>query len=500
MKNKYELLKEYFGYDTYRVGQEFLIDNILKGRDVLGIMPTGAGKSICYQIPALMLPGITLVISPLISLMKDQVESLNQAGIHAAYLNSSLTHGQYLKALSFAREGRYKIIYVAPERLATTEFLAFAMNAEISMISVDEAHCVSQWGQDFRPSYLRMVDFIDQLPVRPVISAFTATATAEVRDDIIRILKLEDPALTTTGFDRKNLFFQTERPKNKFQALLHYVEQFRGQSGVIYCLTRKTVEEVCEKLVRAGYPATRYHAGLSDAERQRNQEEFIYDTKPVMVATNAFGMGIDKSNVRYVIHYNMPKNMEGYYQEAGRAGRDGEPARCILLYGPKDVSVNRYFINHNNRNDELTEEEQALVRERDEERLKQMTNYSLTKNCLRTFILNYFGEEGPQHCGACSNCVAVEGRASDAYKQKKRNLDTEDIDKELFDALRALRLSLAKENKIPPYLIFSDKTLKDMCAVMPRNKTDFMTVPGVGIVKCSRYGDAFLEVIRQYEN
>ena len=306
MKNKYELLKEFIGYDTYRAGQEFQIDIILKGRDVLGIMPTGAGKSICYQIPALMLPGITLVISPLISLMKDQVESLNQAGIHAAYLNSSLTHGQYLKALSFAREGRYKIIYVAPERLATTEFLAFAMNAEISMISVDEAHCVSQWGQDFRPSYLRMVDFIDQLPVRPVISAFTATATAEVRDDIIRILKLEDPALTTTGFDRKNLFFQTERPKNKFQALLHYVEQFRGQSGVIYCLTRKTVEEVCEKLVRAGYPATRYHAGLSDAERQRNQEEFIYDTKPVMVATNAFGMGIDKSNVRYVIHYNMP--------------------------------------------------------------------------------------------------------------------------------------------------------------------------------------------------
>ena len=498
MKDKYELLKEYFGYDSFRPGQEHLIDSILKGRDVLGIMPTGAGKSICYQIPALMLPGITLVISPLISLMKDQVESLNQAGIHAAYLNSSLTYNQYLKALSFARQGRYKIIYVAPERLATMEFLAFSMQAEISMIIVDEAHCVSQWGQDFRPSYLKIVDFIDQLPVRPVISAFTATATAQVRDDIIRILKLDRPALTTTGFDRKNLFFQTERPKNKFQALIHYVEQFRGQSGVIYCLTRKTVEEVCRKLVQAGYSATRYHAGLSDAERQKNQEDFIYDRKPIMVATNAFGMGIDKSNVRYVIHYNMPKNMEGYYQEAGRAGRDGEPARCILLYGAKDVTVNRYFIAHNNRNDELSEADRALVQEQDEERLKQMVNYCMTKKCLRTFILNYFGEEGPDNCGSCSNCTSVEGRASDAYKQKRRNIKTDEIDTELFDALRALRLSIAKENKIPPYLIFSDKTLKDMCAVRPKNKTDFMTVPGVGIVKCNRYGEAFLRVLKEY--
>lgn len=498
MKNKYELLKEYFGYDTYRKGQEGLIDAILAGRDVLGIMPTGAGKSVCYQIPALMLSGITLVISPLISLMKDQVESLNQAGIHAAYLNSSLNYRQYLTALGYARQGRYKIIYVAPERLATTEFLAFAMSADISMVSVDEAHCVSQWGQDFRPSYLRIVDFIEQLPKRPVVTAFTATATAAVREDVIRILKLQKPMVMTTGFDRKNLFFQTEKPKNKFQALLHYVEQFQGQSGVIYCLTRKTVEEVCTKLVRAGYPATQYHAGLPDARRQKNQEDFIYDTKPIMVATNAFGMGIDKSNVRYVIHYNMPKNMEGYYQEAGRAGRDGELSRCILFYGPKDIVTNRYFIEHNNRNMELGEKEQALIQKRDEERLQQMISYSNTKKCLRTYILNYFGEAGPDNCGSCSNCTAVEGRATEAYKKKRTDLDTSDIDTELFDALRALRLGIAKEKKIPPYLIFSDKTLKDMCMVRPRSKVDFMTVPGVGIVKCNRYGEAFLAVIKDY--
>lgn len=497
LKNKYELLKEYFGYDTFRKGQESLIDSILAGEDALGVMPTGAGKSICYQIPALLLPGITLVISPLISLMKDQVESLNQAGIHAAYLNSSLSYNQYLKALAFARQGRYKIIYVAPERLSTTEFRAFAMHADISMVSVDEAHCVSQWGQDFRPSYLRIVDFVENLPVRPVVSAFTATATERVREDILRILKLKDPRVMTTGFDRKNLFFQTEKPKNKFQTLLHYLEQFRGQSGIIYCLTRKTVEEVCGKLVREGYPAARYHAGLPDKERQENQEAFIYDTKPIMVATNAFGMGIDKSNVRYVIHYNMPKNMEGYYQEAGRAGRDGEPSRCILLYGAKDVSVNKYFIEHNNKNDELSEQARETVRRLDEERLNQMISYSMTKKCLRTYILNYFGDEGPANCAACSSCVSVEGKTEDARRKKHKNMDLGDYDKLLFDELRALRLSIAKEKKIPPYLIFSDRTLKDMCAVRPETTADFMTVPGVGIVKCGRYGEAFLKVLRE---
>lgn len=498
MKNKYELLKEYFGYDTYRKGQEEVIDGILSGRDVLGIMPTGAGKSVCYQIPALMFSGITIVISPLISLMQDQVASLNQAGIHAAYLNSSLTYRQYLTALKYARSGRYKIIYVAPERLETTEFLAFAMHADISMVCVDEAHCVSQWGQDFRPSYLRIIEFIAQLEKRPVVSAFTATATCDVRDDIIRILQLKDPMILTTGFDRSNLFFQTERPKDKFEALKRHMRAFEGQSGVIYCLTRKTVEEVCEKLIREGYPATRYHAGLTPEERKENQEAFIYDTKPIMVATNAFGMGIDKSNVRYVIHYNMPKNMEGYYQEAGRAGRDGEPSKCILLYSPQDIAVNRYFIENNNRNEELTQDEQEFIRKLDEKRLQQMSMYCVTHKCLRTYILNYFGERGPANCGGCSNCLSPEGKANAARIQTIRRSDGEN-DQELFDALRALRLQIAREKKIAPYQIFSDKTLKDMCKIRPENKMQFMSVPGVGFMKCNRYGTAFLEVLELYK-
>lgn len=497
MKNKYQLLKEYFGYDTYRKGQEEVIDHILSGKDVLGIMPTGAGKSVCYQIPALMLSGITLVISPLISLMQDQVASLNQVGIHAAYLNSSLTYRQYLTALKYAREGRYKIIYVAPERLETTEFLAFALHVEISMICVDEAHCVSQWGQDFRPSYLRITEFLEQLKKRPIVSAFTATATSDVRDDIIRILKMEDPMILTTGFDRSNLFFQIERPKDKFEALKQHMKAFKNQSGVIYCLTRKTVEEVCEKLIREGYPATRYHAGLTPEERKENQELFIYDTKPIMVATNAFGMGIDKSNVRYVIHYNMPKNMEGYYQEAGRAGRDGEPSKCILLYSPQDIAVNRYFIENNNRNDELTEQEQAFIRKLDEKRLQQMTAYCTTQKCLRTYILNYFGEKGPANCKSCSNCLASQSNSVSEQMQIIRRSHAKDYE-DLFDALRALRLQIAREKKIPPYQIFSDKTLKDMCEARPQNKMQFMSVPGVGFMKCNRYGSAFLEVIRQY--
>lgn len=307
--NQYEILKHYFGYDTFRDGQEKLIRAILEGRDVLGIMPTGAGKSLCYQIPALMMGGITLVISPLISLMKDQVSNLNQAGILAAYLNSSLTPGQYRKVLELARMGRYPIIYVAPERLITEDFLRFALDPQvnISMVAVDEAHCVSQWGQDFRPSYLKIVDFIKRLPKRPVVSAFTATATAEVRDDIIDILMLQEPEVLTTGFDRTNLYFGVQTPKDRYQALVELLEQHKSESGIVYCLTRKIVEEVCEKLIKEGFSVTRYHAGLSDAERKHNQEEFIYDNVRIMVATNAFGMGIDKSNVRFVIHYNMPK-------------------------------------------------------------------------------------------------------------------------------------------------------------------------------------------------
>ena len=366
-----KLLKQYFGYDEFRQGQEQLIEAVLNGQDVLGIMPTGAGKSLCFQIPALMMDGITLVISPLISLMKDQVGTLNQAGIHAAFLNSSLTQGQYHTALKYAMQGRYKIIYVAPERLETEGFINFALNSgvKISMLAVDEAHCVSQWGQDFRPSYLKILEFLKKLPYRPVLTAYTATATAEVRDDIMDILNLRDPFVLTTGFDRENLYYAVKRPRDKYRELLSYLkekeEKMPGSSGIIYCLSRKNVEEVCYQLREDGFSVTRYHAGLSDEERKENQEDFIYDRKQIMVATNAFGMGIDKPDVRFVVHYNMPKNMESYYQEAGRAGRDGEPAECILYYAPIDNRTNRFLIENGEENEELDAITKQTVIERD---------------------------------------------------------------------------------------------------------------------------------------
>lgn len=331
-QNKYEVLQTYFGYSSFRDGQEELIDSILEGNDVFGIMPTGAGKSICYQVPALMFDGITLVISPLISLMKDQVAALNQAGIYAAYLNSSLTQGQYFKALDYARKGKYKIIYVAPERLLTESFLEFAIHANFSFVSVDEAHCVSQWGQDFRPGYLKIEEFLRRLPKRPIVGAFTATATREVQQDVVRLLQLSNPKVITTGFDRKNLSFFVLHAKDKKTALMRILRTHYGESGIIYCITRKLVEEVYEMLAERGLEVSRYHAGMMDDERRRSQEEFTSDRTQLMVATNAFGMGIDKPDVRFVIHYNMPKNMESYYQEAGRAGRDGEKAECYLLY------------------------------------------------------------------------------------------------------------------------------------------------------------------------
>ncbi len=407
MQTKSEVLRRVFGYSSFRGGQERLVDAVLDGRDVLAVMPTGAGKSLCFQVPALMREGVTIVVSPLISLMKDQVGALIQNGVRAAYINSSLTPAQIDRALYNARCGMYKLVYVAPERLLTESFLQFACSVKISLLAIDEAHCVSQWGQDFRPGYLDIAEFADRLPERPVIGAYTATATAAVREDIHRLLRLRDPIIVSTGFDRPNLRFEVlpAAGREKGSRLLSLLGELSGQSGIVYCATRKNVEEVCDQLRLHGIPATRYHAGLEEDERHCNQDDFLYDRSPVMVATNAFGMGIDKSNVSFVIHYNMPKDMESYYQEAGRAGRDGSEARCILLYAPADVRLNQFLIEHAEPNEELSPGTRAILREREEERLRQMTFYATTPDCLRAFILRYFGEKAPQRCENCSNCL-----------------------------------------------------------------------------------------------
>lgn len=406
IEKAYEILKTYFGYSEFRYGQKELITNLINGTDCVGIMPTGAGKSICYQIPAILMDGITLVISPLISLMKDQVHALLEAGIPSAYINSSLTPAQQYKVIQNAKQYKYKLIYVAPERLELDFFQEFAASTNISFISIDEAHCVSQWGQDFRPSYLKIAQFIQSMPKRPIIGAFTATATREVKDDIISFLALQHPFVMTTGFDRKNLYFEVQKPVDKFTALERFLERNPNKTGIIYCTTRKGVEDVCDRLILQGYRATRYHAGLSDKERKINQEEFQFDKVQIMVATNAFGMGIDKSNISYVIHFNMPKNIESYYQEAGRAGRDGEPAQCILLYSKQDVSTNLFLIEKDKENEELDPITRHEVLEKDRDRLKQMTYYCTTTDCLRAHMLRYFGEQSPNFCGNCSNCNA----------------------------------------------------------------------------------------------
>ena len=406
IEKAYEILKTYFGYSEFRYGQKELITNLIHGTDCVGIMPTGAGKSICYQIPAILMDGITLVISPLISLMKDQVHALLEAGIPAAYINSSLTPAQQYKVIQNAKQYKYKLIYVAPERLELDFFQEFAASTNISFVSIDEAHCVSQWGQDFRPSYLKIAQFIQSMPKRPIIGAFTDTATREVKDDIISLLALQKPFVMTTGFDRKNLYFEVQKPVDKFTALERFLERNPNKTGIIYCTTRKGVEDVCDRLILQGYRATRYHAGLSDKERKLNQEEFQFDKAQIMVATNAFGMGIDKSNISYVIHFNMPKNIESYYQEAGRAGRDGEPAQCILLYSKQDVSTNLFLIEKDKENEELDPITRHEVLEKDRDRLKQMTYYCTTTDCLRAHMLRYFGEQSPNFCGNCSNCNA----------------------------------------------------------------------------------------------
>jgi len=402
-----EALRRYFGHDAFRPGQEDIVDALLDGRDVLAVMPTGAGKSVCYQIPALMRPGVALVISPLIALMKDQVAALIQAGIPAAYLNSSLTPGQMNTALRRAVQGSYRIIYVAPERLATADMAILSEQIDISLVAVDEAHCVSQWGQDFRPSYLSIARFVDGLPHRPPVGAFTATATARVREDIVRLLGLRDPLRVTTGFDRPNLFFDVVEPKDKTAFVVDYVLRHDRQSGIIYCATRKAVEAVCQSLQARGLPATRYHAGLDDAERRRNQDDFVCDRAPIMVATNAFGMGIDKSNVGYVLHYNMPKDLESYYQEAGRAGRDGQRAECILLFSPGDVQTAKYLIRSGEENESLSPEERDAVYRQDMRRLDQMAGYCRQEGCLRAYIFGYFGESHGGQCGFCGRCTGA---------------------------------------------------------------------------------------------
>jgi len=401
---KLDVLLKYFGHTSFRPAQETLIDALLSGRDVLGVMPTGAGKSVCYQIPALLLAGATLVVSPLISLMKDQVAQLRRGDIPAAFINSSLTVEQYREVLRRVGEGRYKIIYVAPERLETADFLRFAMETPIALVAVDEAHCVSQWGQDFRPSYLKISGFIEKLKVRPVVGAFTATATKTVKSDIIRLLGLSDPLSLTTGFDRPNLYFEVARPKNKSKYFHEIVGQRSGMCGIVYCATRKTVDTVCAELRRRGIEASRYHAGLEDEERRRNQEDFIQNRAAVMVATNAFGMGIDKPDVRYVFHYNMPKNLESYYQEAGRAGRDGKPSECILLFSNEDIRTAEFLIQDSGKNEQLTEAERRSIRHLDVIRLDKMIRYCEIDSCLRSYILRYFGEKQKGKCNNCSSC------------------------------------------------------------------------------------------------
>ena len=600
-----EALKVLFGYDAFRPGQESVIDSILSGKDVCAIMPTGAGKSVCYQIPAMLLPGITLVISPLISLMQDQVKALNEAGIAAAFINSSLSERAFHETVKKTRNGDYKILYVAPERLVTEGFMELAKTIEISMVTVDEAHCISQWGQDFRPSYMNISQFVDMLEERPVVSAFTATATENVREDIICTLGLQDPFVLVNGFDRENLFFQVEKPKSKEQYILDYVASHESESGIIYCATRKNVDNLYNLLESKGFSVAKYHAGMGAEERKRMQDDFVFDFTSIVVATNAFGMGIDKSNVRYVIHYNMPQSMENYYQEAGRAGRDGLEAKCILLFSAQDIVINRLLLEHKEMTD-LSPEELATVKERDMQRLQSMERYCYTTECLRNYILKYFGEKPEKPCGDCGNCLhtfetldmtdaakqiincvyesrqrfgktiiidtvagaktarlaeigavnyksygvlastnkklirrLVEQMVAEGYlrvgdyqvvklgnfqalkdpettvmvkitdddklpqraeKPKKKTNGKDALTAagfRLFDKFRELRLQIAREENMPPYIIFSDKTLIDMAVKMPRSKSEMLEVSGVGENKYGKYGERFLRVIEE---
>ena len=593
--NKEEILKHYYGYDSFRTAQAEIIETILSKRDVLAIMPTSAGKSICFQVPALMLDGITIVVSPLISLMYDQVTSLKEMGIQAILLNSAMTSMEYYQAIEQLQRGEVKLLYVAPERFEQEGFLEMMQGIEISMVAVDEAHCISQWGQDFRPSYQNIDTFVAQLPTRPIVAAFTATATPRVRMDIKQQLKLQHPFEVVTSFDRANLYFGMEEPRDKMSRLLELIKE--KEPTIVFCNTRKEVEKVCEKLQKKGIAADWYHAGLSPEARSKVQEDFIFDRIDVIVATNAFGMGIDKSNVRKVIHYNMPKDIESYYQEAGRAGRDGEPAECILLYGAKDIIINKFLVKQN-------QDKVGMAK------LNEMIDYCRTVRCLRGFMLDYFGQKViPEDCGNCTNClnkvtltdvtpqaqmilsciirmkerygmskvsevlrgskraemkalhfdqlstygimkdysdkalkefissliadryIETEGlqypilqvselgkkalknrekievkpivaqilQKPDAIQQHKVQ-DNAPFDKVLYDRLRSIRMDLAFAQNVPPFLVFSDKTLKEFCRHLPTTDREFLQISGVGEKKLETYGEAFMKVIREYKS
>ena len=629
-----EALNRYFGYDSFRPGQSGIVSAILTGRDVLGVMPTGAGKSICYQIPAAILPGVAIVISPLISLMRDQVDALNDVGLPAAFINTTQTPDEQDLVFAQALSGQIKLLYVTPERLETERFRNFAVRVPISLVAVDEAHCVSQWGQDFRSSYLGIGEFIAGLPTRPTVAAFTATATERVRRDIVSILGLHTPSITVTGFDRPNLYFDViSMPrKDKASWVASYIASHPDESGIVYCATRKETEALAESLNSAvaelraaggadvsdiGTIAVAYHGGMSADTREKAQRDFVTDRVPVVVATNAFGMGIDKSNVRFVIHHNMPESIEAYYQEAGRAGRDGEPSRCTLLWNESDIVTRRRLLDSDYENERLTPEEQEAVRASKRRLLDAMVGYCRTTDCLHAYMTRYFGETAGAAAktdgkcvGGCANCehtfetidvtdiaravsrcvhdvnqhvgsgkivkvlrgskaqdlsylnpeslpsfgmldevpearirdvlsqmatdgflTIAEGRLpivgfgpraaetvapefhydikkikrADARARRTPDVSTpavgsyvpDDGDEALFQKLRALRLDIARELGKPPYIVFSDKTLRDMVRVKPITDDQFLAVNGVGESKLKQYGERFMAAIRE---